>query len=217
MNKENIVIVDYGVGNTYSVYRALEKCGAVNVTISNNSDEIKKADKLILPGVGAFENGMNGLKSRNLIDAVVHHGLANKPLLGICLGMQLLTTSSEEFGFHHGLGLIPGKVTRMSEISSDGGRRKIPFIGWSKLIYETSIANVPELFSEIPKDASIYLVHSYAVKTDSENNLMASYYFGDERITAAIKSNNIFGLQFHPEKSGPVGLQIINNFLHLKT
>jgi len=216
MNNENIVIIDYGIGNIYSVSRALEKCGAMNVIISDNANEIKNADKLILPGVGAFEDGMKGLRSRNLIDSIVCHGLANKPLLGICLGMQLLTTSSEEFGLHQGLGLIPGKATRMSEISPEGRRRKIPFIGWSKLNHEPSSSNSSILFSGISQDASIYLVHSYAVKTDSDDNVIASYYFDGEKITAAIKSNNTFGLQFHPEKSGPAGLKILSNFIDLK-
>lgn len=216
MNSGKIVIIDYGIGNTYSVSRALEKCGAVHVIISDNADDIKNADKLILPGVGAFEDGMNGLKSRGLIDSIIDHTSAKKPLLGICLGMQLLVTSSEEFGFHHGLGLIPGKAIRLSEISPEGGRRKIPFIGWSRLNYDASIGNASLLFNGISKDEFIYLVHSYAIEVESKDNVIASYSFDGEQVTAAINSDNIFGLQFHPEKSGPAGLKILNNFLDLK-
>lgn len=216
MNREKIVIIDYGIGNTYSVSRALEKCGAMHVIISDNADDIKNADKLILPGVGAYEDGMNGLKSRGLIDSIIDHASAKKPLLGICLGMQLLATSSEEFGSHNGLGLIPGKAMRMSEISPQGGRRKIPFIGWSRLNYDAAIGNASILFNGISKDAFIYLVHSYAVETEFKDNVMASYSFDGEQVTAAINSDNIFGLQFHPEKSGPTGLKILSNFLELK-
>ena len=215
MNQEKIVVIDYGVGNIYSLSRALEKCGSAKYMISSDINEIKNADKIILPGVGAFEDGMNGLKSRNLIDVIIKHALDKKPLLGICLGMQLLTTSSEEFGVHAGLGLIPGRVKRMSDFSLKGNKRKIPSVGWSELTYEMSNNNVQSLFKGIPNEASVYFVHSYQVLPDSNENLMASYDFEGDKIAAVINAKNIYGVQFHPEKSGHAGLKILSNFINL--
>lgn len=133
MNREKIVIIDYGVGNTYSVSRALEQCGGMHVIISDNPDDIKNAEKLILPGVGAFEDGMNGLITRNLLEPIAQYVQGGGALLGICLGVQLLATNSEEFGNHTGLGLIPGSVSKLSEAKNSGYLRKVPYIGWSKL------------------------------------------------------------------------------------
>jgi glutamine amidotransferase len=215
MTKQKIVIIDYGLGNLYSVLRALEKCEAKDVVISSSVDEITKADKLILPGVGAFSDGINGLKSKGLVEPIIKHGKANKPLLGICLGMQLLATASEEFGQHQGLDLIPGTATLLSENYLGISRRKIPFIGWSKLNISSDNQKGQLIFNGVNDSDAVYLVHSYAVQVKSIDNLMATYEYGGEAIAAAININNIFGLQFHPEKSGPVGLRILKNFLDL--
>ncbi len=215
MKKDNIVVVDYGVGNLYSVQRALERCGAMNVCISSAIEDIVTADKLILPGVGAFEDGICGLNKLGLIEPIKNHALNNKPMLGICLGMQLLATSSEEFGDHCGLNLIPGRVVPISPNCVDGSQRKVPFIGWANLSMIKATIEKDLILDELDKNQSVYLLHSYFFLPENEANLIASYDYQGEQVTAAIKSNNIYGFQFHPEKSGEVGLNLLSAFLRI--
>jgi glutamine amidotransferase len=215
MKKEKIVVVDYGLGNLFSVQRALEHCGASNVCISSAIEDIDSADRLILPGVGAFEDGARGLNELGLIEPITKHALSKKPMLGICLGMQLLATTSEEFGSHLGLNLIPGKVVSIPAEYSEGCKRKVPFIGWAKL--KVLQVDLPEniLLNELSKDQSVYLVHSYYYSPDNSENLVATYDYMGEKITAVVRSNNIYGFQFHPEKSGEVGLGLLRAFLQV--
>lgn len=215
MNQVKVVVVDYGVGNLYSVQRALECCGIRNVCVSSELSDVLSADKLILPGVGAFADGMRGLNEKNLINSILRYAASGKPLLGICLGMQLLATCSEEFGMHEGLGLIPGKVLPIPMKAKSGAKLKIPYIGWATLQ-----ESYPEAWSASPlnnlgENEAIYLVHSFHVVPDSESNVLATYNYQGQIVTAAIKSGNVFGFQFHPEKSGPVGLKLMANFLSL--
>ncbi|WP_341714986.1 imidazole glycerol phosphate synthase subunit HisH [Limnobacter sp.] len=214
MKLQKIAIVDYGVGNLYSVQRALEHSGATEVCITSSPNEILDSDKLILPGVGAFCDGMNGLESRNLTDPIIEFANSGKPLLGICLGMQLLATSSEEFGSHNGLGLIPGKVVPIPSESDDGNLRKIPHIGWASLEPPHRDAWLHPIIDSLSREDSVYLVHSFHMQPTDHANLLATYEYRGYQITAAVISNNIFGYQFHPEKSGPVGLRLIKNFLN---
>lgn len=211
MNAE-VVIVDYGVGNLFSVFRAFEHCGA-NVEISNDSKIILAAPRLVLPGVGAFADGMNGLIVRGLDDVIVAYANSGKPLLGICLGMQMLATASEEFGENQGLGIISGRVKSISRTSHEGKPYKVPYVGWADLHckdYETTWKGTV-LNGLTPGDA-VYLTHSYAVVPSDSSQRLAYCIYNGEEVTSAIRKENIYGVQFHPEKSGPVGLQIIKNF-----
>lgn len=205
-------IVDYGIGNLYSVQRALEVCGAKNIFISGSPAEILTADRLILPGVGAFSDGMRGLKERGLDKALCQFENSGRPLLGICLGMQLFATLSNEFGVHDGLNFISGKVIEIPSRDLDGGMLKSPYIGWSVLKLN-ALNRGSSLLASLTPEQSVYLVHSFQVIPDDLSHILATYDYGGHEITAAIKKNNITGLQFHPEKSGHVGISILENFI----
>jgi imidazole glycerol-phosphate synthase subunit HisH len=205
-------VVDYGVGNLYSVSRAVEKAGG-EVCLSDDHAEIAAADRLILPGVGAFRDGMAGLASRGLDEAVTAFAATGRPLLGICLGMQMLASESLEFGSYRGLGLVPGRVRPIPRHGVNGTPHKIPFIGWAALE-----PTRPEEFAGTPlygvtNGDSIYLVHSFHVEPENAADTLAVYRYNGVPVTAAVGRDNIFGCQFHPEKSGPVGLGIIGRFL----
>ncbi len=207
-----VTIIDYGIGNLYSVHRAVEVSGGSDIRVSGRAQDIAEADKVILPGVGAFEDGMSGLRERGLVPHLLAAARSGKPLLGICLGMQLLATTSEEFGLHDGLGLIPGEVKAIPRTSVDGETQKVPFIGWSPLelnarhpTQETCLAHA--------HGKAVYLVHSFHLEPNDPAHLLASYSFGGRSITAAVRQGNVTGVQFHPEKSGAVGLQIMREFI----
>lgn len=213
MKQNNIVIVDYGLGNIFSVARALEICGASNVSISASAEDIANADSVILPGVGAFGDGMRGLSERSLIEPLIQHAVNGKPLLGICLGMQMLASSSEEFGSHKGLGLIPGNVRKIPNENIYGLLRKTPFIGWASLERPDGSSWSNSVLRSIESGDSVYLVHSYYLELEDRSDLLATYSNYGEQITAAVRRGNVTGLQFHPEKSGKVGLQILREFI----
>jgi imidazole glycerol-phosphate synthase subunit HisH len=207
-----ITIVDYGVGNLFSVQRAIEVSGGEAV-ISGDPAVISAAERLILPGVGAFADGMRGLRERGLVDPIKAYALGGRPLLGICLGMQMLATRSEEFGEHEGLDLIAGRVVAIPRVSTTGASMKVPSIGWAA-ITAASPAAVQGSCLEGHADATpVYLVHSFHVVPDDAKHLLATYDFGGHRVTAAIRKDNIVGFQFHPEKSGRVGLDIMRKFV----
>lgn len=212
MNGPKVVIVDYGLGNLYSVRRAFEVIGANDICISSSPAEISAADRLLLPGVGAFGDGMQGLREKNLDRAICEFSESGKPLLGICLGMQLLSTLGTEFGEHKGLGLIPGKVDAIPLVSEDGLSLKAPYIGWSSLNCPNNIDWGASVLADLTQEQSVYLVHSNHVIPDNPNDVLATYQYGGRKITAAVTKNNITGLQFHPEKSGEVGLKILRRF-----
>ena len=211
---KKVVVIDYGVGNLLSVQRALEHCGVEQPCISSSASEIATADYVILPGVGAFEDGILSLKRLGLIESIKQHSLEGKPLLGICLGMQLLATTSEEFGYHSGLGLILGDVVPIPHECSSGVRRKVPFIGWSNMEKTMPASNDPVL-NVIDAEMAVYLVHSFYFRAAHAENLLATYDYQGVKITAAVKSRNTYGFQFHPEKSGEVGLNLLDAFLHI--
>lgn len=204
-------VVDYGVGNLYSVARAVEKAGA-EVVLTENRAEIATADRLILPGVGAFRDGMAGLAARGLDDAVRRFAATERPLLGICLGMQMLASESAEFGNYVGLDLIPGRVVPIPRLGADGMPHKVPFIGWAALNPTRAEGFVGTPLEKVEGD-SVYLVHSYHLEPEADTDLLAVYNYDGLAITAATRRHNVFGCQFHPEKSGPTGLGIIASFL----
>ena len=217
MTTSTVVIVDYGLGNLFSVQRALNRVGSPNPMISNQKDDIDSADYLILPGVGAFGDGMDNLRRLGLVPVINGYAASGRPLLGVCLGMQLIMTESEEFGHHTGLDLLPGRV-RMLQVGSDR-RLKVPHIGWNSLLPSKKEAN-PEhvwqgtILSEIPSDSSMYFVHSYVVAPDDPDISIASTQYGDDEYCSVLKSGNITAAQFHPELSGEDGLSIYRTFLH---
>jgi glutamine amidotransferase len=213
MGPRGVTVVDYGVGNLYSVRRALETCGCDEVEVSSDPAAIERAARLILPGVGAFADGMQGLRERGLVGSITSYAVSGRPLLGICLGMQMLATASEEFGSHAGLGLIPGRVVAIPRRTVDGLPLKVPFIGWTTIAVADERQAVGSLLASHPAHAAVYLVHSFHVQPDNAGHKLASYEYGGHGITAAIRRDNITGFQFHPEKSGAAGLTILKNFI----
>lgn len=212
MSKPKITVVDYGVGNLLSVQRAFEYCGS-DVLLVSDPESILSAERVVLPGVGAFKNAMHALKDRGLVNPLKELAKKGTPLLGICLGMQLLFEESEEFGLTEGLGLIPGRVVRLPSNTVTGKVHKIPHIGWNGLSPTESHRSWGEtiLKDNLPGDATYY-VHSFmSVPTSSEHRIADSFY-GGHRIPAVVALNRITGCQFHPEKSGEVGLRIIRRF-----
>lgn len=212
--KPAVGVIDYGVGNLYSVCRALEHSGAA-VQVVTDPSQLESCPRLVLPGVGAFAVGMDELRKRGLVDSLLAYALADRPLLGICLGMQLLFEVSEEFGEHAGLGIIPGRVAPVPNTGSDGKLHKIPHVGWARLLPPRGEWDSPLFFRVVPGQAA-YFVHSYAAALDLEEHCIGALTDYDGRlIVASVQANNVFGCQFHPEKSGKVGLQILSNFVSL--
>ena len=206
-----ISVIDYGIGNVFSVMSALKTIG-YDAKLTNNKKEIVNSDRVILPGVGAFSNAVIQFKERGLDEYV--HDFINKerPFLGICVGMQMLLEFGEEGGNNPGLGYFDGNVTRISK-SLNEDSLKVPHIAWSKIYKNKSLNDSPykNLFD---LRANMYFIHSYHCEV-KESNLMATCRYGDNDLTAAIAKDNILGTQFHPEKSGPEGLKFLNNFLSL--
>ena len=202
-----IAIIDYGVGNLFSLSSSFKAIGA-DITVTGDPEIIKKADKLILPGVGAFEDAAKKLRESGLDKIIIEESENGKPLLGICLGMQMLFEESHEYGIHKGLGLISGKVVPMQGKIPEN--LKIPHIGWNALKFTKS----SPLFKYINEGDCVYFVHSYYAE-NCEASLIATAEYGNE-ITAAVQRDNIFGCQFHPEKSGNVGLNILRAFCEME-
>jgi glutamine amidotransferase len=202
-----IGIVDYNMGNLASVINAFEKIGA-KIAVESDPDKLKKYDKLILPGVGAFGDAMKHLRENSMDSAIIEYSKTQKPLLGICLGMQLLFESSQEFGKHKGLGLIEGKVVAFDEDNFDH-KLKVPHMGWNELF----VSRETPIFKNLPKEFYLYFVHSYHVVCDDKYAIGKTYY-GYEFVSA-VNKDNIYGIQPHPEKSHNNGLKIIENFVDL--
>ncbi|MDQ0233382.1 imidazole glycerol phosphate synthase subunit HisH [Metabacillus malikii] len=202
-----IAIIDYGMGNLYSVSKALERMG-VDYILSSDIAELEKADGYILPGVGSFKDAMEILEETKLTSFIKEVTTAGKPLLGICLGMQLLFEESEENGLSKGLGLLPGKVVKIPE-TTNGTTLKVPHMGWNEL----DIKNERTLLKGIDKGYA-YFVHSFYVDTDETDILLATAEYGVD-VPAVVGRDNVYGTQFHPEKSSEHGLAILKNFIQL--
>lgn len=212
MSKFKITVIDYGVGNLLSVQRGLEHCGA-QVSLTSDPNVVVAAERVVLPGVGAFGDAMQALQERGLVPAIKALAEKGTPLLGICLGMQLLLDESEEFGLTKGIGLIPGRVLPVPTQTITGEVQKIPHIGWNGLMpaelrtdWKGSL-----LQDNVPGEAA-YFVHSFMAVTADPCHRIADCLYGGHRIPAVIANNSIMGCQFHPEKSGEVGLKILRRF-----
>ncbi|MCF7907798.1 MAG: imidazole glycerol phosphate synthase subunit HisH [Candidatus Omnitrophica bacterium] len=220
------VIVDYGMGNLFSLERVIRHLGGTAV-ISSDPETIASAERVILPGVGAFGDGMDKIKNRELVAPIQRAIDSGKPFLGICLGMQLLMTESEEFGVHGGLDVISGSVRRFFDSKGDKASYKIPHVGWNRLLapkivefgqpvscegsnkfWEDTILNTTQ------EGEFVYFVHSYTVTPQNPEHILAETEYGQSRFCSAIRSNNVFGCQFHPEVSANVGLRILKEFLY---
>ncbi len=209
-----VVVVDYGFGNLLSVTRALAHVGA-EVVQSSQAARIANADRLVLPGVGAFGNGMAELAARRLVEPIKRFAEKARPFLGICLGMQMMLNESEEFGRSSGLGLVPGRVVPVPPSGADGAAHKIPYIGWNRLQAAGANGWDGTILAGLPDDACGYFVHSFMAAPKSSRHRLADCDYNGRTLTASIASGSLYGCQFHPEKSGPVGLRILANFVGL--
>ena len=204
-----IAIIDYGVGNLFSLASSLKSLG-LETKVTRDAAAIRAADHIILPGVGAFADAMAKLEATGLVP-VIKQEVEHKPLLGICLGMQLLFEKSYEYGEHTGLGLIPGEVCPLADDLKDP-RLKVPHIGWNGLHFPKEKEKSP-IFADLAENDCVYFVHSFAA-VDCADFVTATAEYGAE-LTAAVARGNVYGCQFHPEKSGSVGEVILKNFLKI--
>lgn len=222
MTEIKVAILDYGLGNLFSIAHACERVGLRSV-VTCSSQEIESADAVILPGVGAFGDAMTSLRSLGLVDVIKNVAGSGKPLMGICLGMQLLMSESHEFGVHEGLGIIEGSVAKF-DAPKDGDRRlKVPQVGWNTIHkasadeYTKQKDHALERWGASPlagleDEEYMYFVHSYYVKPSDESVAMSYTRYGDVEFCSSLGTGNVFGCQYHPERSGAQGLRIYENF-----
>ena len=201
-----VAIIDYGVGNLFSLKSSLREIGAEAV-VTSDEKVIAEADRIILPGVGAFEDAARKLRESGMAEVVKREAAAGKPMMGICLGMQLMFDVGYEYGVHEGLGLIKGSVRPIADVIPEG--YKIPHIGWNLLKFRKE----SPLFKYIKEDDYVYFVHSYYA-AECDESVIAVTEYGAE-LTAAVANGNVYGCQFHPEKSGEVGMNILKAFMEL--
>ena len=209
MGKKKVTVIDDGGGNLLSVQRGLEQCGAEGFGASEPKD-VLAAERLVVPGVGACGNAMQGGNENGMSTAIKEVVKRGVPLLGICLGMQLLFEESEEFGLHQGLGLIPGCVKPIPLQTLAGQPPKIPHIGWANLL--PFIAWEESILRDMHPDEAVYFVHSFMAIPNKPENIAAQCIYGGHLLTASVRIDSVFGCQFHPEKSGKVGLKILARF-----
>lgn len=209
------IIVDYGLGNLFSVYNALKVFG-IEAEITSEASGIRQADRLILPGVGAFSDGIRQLRDKNLIEPLRDFAKSGKPFLGICLGMQFLMDRSFEFGEHQGLGLIPGDVVSLNEMQTLTSNLRVPHIGWNALQPKEQRWDGTILQGLTP-GVEMYFVHSFHVVPSDPKLQLAQTEYGGHHLCSVVANGNVYGCQFHPEKSANFGLVILKNFINLKT
>lgn len=215
MKANKITIVDYGMGNLFSVRKALEYCGAT-VQILSDPDLIDRSDKVVLPGVGAFSSGIKELTKSGINAALYSLVKRGTPLFGICLGMQMLFDSSEEHGDCQGLGILHGKILPVKNYNDDGEKLKIPHIGWNELCRSRGRYDwTNTLLEGIKPYEAVYFVHSFMAKPLHRKDILAISNYCKNEIVAVVEHENIFGCQFHPEKSGQVGLKVLRKFIEL--
>ena len=211
---KKITVIDIGSGNLLSIKRAFESCGAT-VEIVKERKKILSASKLVLPGVGAFKNAVENLKLLDFFSLFEEIKSKNIPTLGICLGMQLLFEESEEFGKQNGLKLLKGKIKKLPNLSTNGEKLRVPNIGWYQLILNKNLKDNKNAYflNNFDEKSTFYFVHSYYAEAIEKNTVLANYNFGGHLIPSIVSKENIIGCQFHPEKSGFFGLNLIKNFI----
>ncbi|MFV0414271.1 MAG: imidazole glycerol phosphate synthase subunit HisH [Oscillospiraceae bacterium] len=213
-----ITVVDYGLSNLLSVRRAITSLG-YEVEVTGDAATVRQASVLVLPGVGAFRDGMKGLDSLGLTPVIRGKTAEGTPLLGICLGMQMLFSQSEEFGVYEGLGLIPGSVVRIPDTTTEDRLQRVPQVGWNGLLPPEAGASAfssPLLAATRPGE-EVYFVHSYEAKPENPQNCLANVLYGGREVCAVAGLGRVLGTQFHPEKSGRVGLAILQQYLQWAT
>jgi len=216
MNARSVTVIDYGIGNLLNVVRALQHCGA-DVTVVDQASQVQDLpERLVLPGVGAFADGMLELKTRGFDDLVKRYADAQRPFLGICVGAQMLFDVGEEFGDTPGLGLIPGRVQPVSVFGADGQPHRIPHIGWSALTLPPARTGWEGgILSCVQPGEPMYFVHSFSPVPTHEEHRLADTLYDGVRICAAVARDHIYGCQFHPERSAAHGLSVLSAFLEL--
>jgi len=203
-----IAVIDYGVGNLFSLLSSLNYVG-LDTKLTNNIEEIKNAKGIILPGVGAFRDAIGNLEKYGLKEILINEAKNGKPFLGICLGMQMLFEKSYEYGEYEGLGLINGIVEEIKKYIPENSDLKIPHMGWNSLIINDSFKD-DKILKDVNDNEYVYYVHSYFAKTDMKNIVAYSEY--GTKIPGIVKNENVYGMQFHPEKSGDTGLKLLKNW-----
>ncbi|MEQ6341925.1 MAG: imidazole glycerol phosphate synthase subunit HisH [Gammaproteobacteria bacterium] len=211
-----ITLLDYGMCNLLNVARAFEHCGA-EVTITEDAPSALKAEKLVVPGVGAFRDSILEVEARGFGDAIKRFVDTGRPFLGICVGMQMLFETSEEFGDHPGLGVLSGSVKAVPKLTVDGAEQRIPHIGWNHLVApETGRSWHGSLLEAFEgRHPAVYFVHSFAAVPTDPSVRLADTVYGGHRVCAAVQRDNIMATQFHPERSGEIGLDILRGFMRL--
>jgi imidazole glycerol-phosphate synthase subunit HisH len=218
--RPNVAIVDYGMGNLFSVKRACENVG-LDAIITSSCEDIESADAVILPGVGAFGDAMDTLERLELVSLLQETARSGKPLLGICLGVQLLMTESFEFGRHKGLGLFKGPVVRFDGPAEGSRKLKVPQVGWNRIIKARNNAENQDdpwagtLLDGVCDEEFIYFVHSYIVQPEDKNVVLSTTRYGQIEFCSSLGQGNIFACQFHPERSGAQGLKVYQNLASL--
>ena len=203
-----IAVIDYGVGNLFSLLSSLKYVG-LDTKLTNDIEEIKSAKGIILPGVGAFRDAIGNLEKYGLKETLINEAKNGKPFLGICLGMQMLFEKSYEYGEYEGLGLINGTVEEIKKYIPENSDLKIPHMGWNSLMINDRFKN-DKILKDVNNNEYVYYVHSYFAKTDMKNIIAYSEYV--TKIPGIVKNENVYGMQFHPEKSGDTGLKLLKNW-----
>ena len=203
-----IAVIDYGVGNLFSLLSSLKYVG-LDTKLTNDIEEIKNAKGIILPGVGAFRDAIGNLEKYGLKETLISEAKNGKPFLGICLGMQMLFEKSYEYGEYEGLGLINGTVEEIKKYIPENSDLKIPHMGWNSLIINERFKD-DKILKDVDNNEYVYYVHSYFAKTDMKNIVTYSEY--GTKIPGIVKNENVYGMQFHPEKSGDTGLKLLKNW-----
>lgn len=212
----NITILDYGMCNLLNVARAFEHVGA-NVTITDSVREASEAERLVVPGVGAFKDSIAEVRRRGFDQLIRDYTSSGRPFLGICVGMQMLFDGSEEFGDYEGLGILPGRVRSVPNLTVDGQAQRVPHIGWNSLVQSAAGRSWEgTLLAPLePAKAAVYFVHSFAAVPEQDSDRLADCVYGGHRVCAAVQRGNVMATQFHPERSAELGLKVVRHFLTL--